>query len=834
MASLGGVARRASACLILLAVAASAPARQGSPPASASHRALPLAALDVLELPFVDNGTLLAEDEAAPPGGPLRYALVSEVLVTPATHGTWEPLDDGSRLWRLRVFSPGATDLNFGFTFFRLPEGATLHVSSESEPYHEGPFTAADNRGHLQLWTPVVPGDRAVIELRLPASAPPPALELGAVGHGYRDLFDRIDDPAPRSGACNIDVVCPEGDAWRDEINSAGVYSEGGGLMCSGTMIMDVPRSFRPFFLTANHCGIRAANAPSMVVYWNFQTSACRGARDGSLADNQTGATFRSRLAGPDFTLVELDAMPDPAWNVYWAGWDRSDLEFTGSVGIHHPNTDEKAITFNDDLVTHTNSCIGAGTDTHWNIDNYEAGTTEPGSSGSGLWRADNHLLVGVLSGGAASCTRIDYDCYGRFGVAWDSGAAPDQRLREWLDPAGAGDLTVPGAYPGGAPVGRLELDAHRGADSCGFAGAGDANGAWEPGETVAVAATLRAVGAGMTGIRGTLTSSTPGVTILDGDATWPDLAAGASADADAPLFTVSLDPSLACGAKLSFHLQASANEGGPFDFDFTHDVGLALAPAVPVAILDNQTATSALDVAQDLAVSGLGVRVRFTHSYVGDLVAELVSPAGTRVILFSRPPNGAGNCPAADLDATFLDAAAVDAQSQCGGGSPWHAGDVRPMQPLSAFDGESTAGRWELLLRDEAGGDEGQLVDWGLVTSPALTGTCLPCADQPPCVGVEIAPGDLRVRKSGGDVILDFPQPALDACVLGAQVRSSATCRPATGRGSWPTDPAFADVTAEDTDPGAPFRHAPAAGTRYYLVAQSLSDGSVGPSGSY
>ena len=76
-----------------------------------------------------------------------------------------------------------------------------------------------------------------------------------------------------------------------------------------------------------------------------------------------------------------------------------------GCVGIHHPSTDEKAISFNYDPLTTQSSCIGGGgSNTHWRIENWEElSTTEPGSSGSGIWDPNSKLLVGFLSGGLAA-----------------------------------------------------------------------------------------------------------------------------------------------------------------------------------------------------------------------------------------------------------------------------------------------------------------------------------------------------------------------------------------------------------------------------------------------
>lgn len=453
----------AAACLSLATmVPTTAWSRQGELPRSWTGDLARTASLDAepvpaMELPEVDAPKLLAADAEVKGVVPLQYAVPVEVSVTPASHGAWSELGDGARLWRYRFDAPGATDLNFGFTRYRLPPGATLHVYSESERYFEGPYTDRDNKSHGQLWVPVVPGDAAVVEVYVPADARfEPELKLTRVGTGYRDLLGRLGAPKLARGPqgdCNIDVVCPEGDPWRDQIRSVATYSYGGSRVCTGTLVMDTPMTFRPFFLTANHCGVDAGNAPSMVIFWNFESPSCGDLGGGSLADNQTGATFRAARFDVDFALVELDETPDPAFDVFYSGWDRSGTIPNGSVGIHHPRTAEKAISFNDDPLTTGASCIGTGgTNSHWFVDDWELGTTEPGSSGSGLFDPDSQKLIGFLSGGIASCTVIDFDCYGRFSVAWD-GATSATRLRDWLDPNATGVTMVDGSDPNSPPL---------------------------------------------------------------------------------------------------------------------------------------------------------------------------------------------------------------------------------------------------------------------------------------------------------------------------------------------------------------------------------------------
>ena len=433
-----------------LLVACSAFAREGTPPLSRQRAVQPLGAIQQLILPATDVRSELAADAAAGVATPLRYAVASQVAVSPATHGTWEQLPDG-RLWRLRIVSAGATDLNFGFTTFWLPEGATLHVCAEGHDYFQGPYAARDNKAHAQLWTPLLPGGSAFIELFVPAQAKEePRLVLSQVGLGYRDLFHRQKDlSVPAASSCEIDVVCPQAAGWSNEIRSVALYSISGSTLCTGTLLSDATRDLRNYFLTANHCGLDGGNAPTVVVYWNYQSPTCGQLGGGSLAQNQSGAIFRAAKTDVDFALIELDDMPDSSFNVYYSGWDRSGTAPSGAVGIHQPDGAEKAISFSTTPLTTVNSCIASGgSGTHWHVV-WSAGVTEAGSSGSGIWDPTTHRLVGTLSGGDSSCSATDGpDCYGKFSVAWASGASAANRLRDWLDSQNTAVISVPGLDP--------------------------------------------------------------------------------------------------------------------------------------------------------------------------------------------------------------------------------------------------------------------------------------------------------------------------------------------------------------------------------------------------
>jgi hypothetical protein len=393
----------------------------------------------------------LADEDARRDGEglPWRFALPNAVRLTPERDGRWDDLPDGSRRWRLEVASPGALSLNLGFTVYWLPYGATLSVRPAAGDAPGLVFDDGDNADHGELWTPVVLGDALLVELVVPAGAGvEPLLELGFVNAGYR-YFGGIpadnEIPTKKSGSCNVDVVCSQGDAWRAEIASVGLVSINGSLMCSGSMVNNTAYDGTPYFLTANHCGISGVSAPTVVIYWNFESPVCGQHGGGSLAQFTSGSTLRANWSTSDFTLLELDEMPDPAFGVTYAGWYRGDTLPTSAVCIHHPSTDEKSISFENAAVRLTSytSTVEPGDGTHLRVIDWDLGTTEGGSSGSPLFDAD-HRVVGQLHGGFAACGNNESDWYGWLNRSWTGGGTSATRLTDWLDPAGTGALALP------------------------------------------------------------------------------------------------------------------------------------------------------------------------------------------------------------------------------------------------------------------------------------------------------------------------------------------------------------------------------------------------------
>jgi lysyl endopeptidase len=400
---------------------------------------------------FDAEAARLKAEAAAKPGVPYRFAEALEgkalaQALGKAAEGRWIESDDGSRRWLLAVEAPGARNLNFHFEPFRLPHGARLWIADPEKRQVLGPYDDRDNPPSGAFWTPILEGDRALILLELPPGAGRLDFAIAGIQRGFRDPF------AAKAGACNIDVVCPEGEGWRDQIRAVASYTIGGSGLCSGTLMATTNAGENRVFSTANHCVSSPSQAASVVLYWRHEHPTCRAVNSsenglGSIGPNnpsaipQTGgAQLLANHPNSDFTLLRLNTIPPAAANVFLSGWDRrGSPRIDGATGIHHPQGHEKRISHTSQtLIKQDTPTSGLGQH-HWRVPFWTQGTTEPGSSGSGLWNRDKRL-IGVLSGGSASCSNPGgFDIYGRLETAWEGGGTPSSRARDHLDPTGSG-----------------------------------------------------------------------------------------------------------------------------------------------------------------------------------------------------------------------------------------------------------------------------------------------------------------------------------------------------------------------------------------------------------
>ena len=133
------------------------------------------------------------------------------------------------------------------------------------------------------------------------------------------------------------------------------------------------------------------------------------------------------------------------------------------------------------------------------------------------------------------------------------------------------------------------------------------------------------------------------------------------------------------------FALSPDSTGGGSSSGQFTQ----TSAPAAPIT--DHNTIQDAVTVDQSGTATSVSVAVDISHTFIGDLVIDLIAPDGTAQTLHSRA-GGSAN----DIGRTYA----------------------------PGFDGTGIAGNWTLRVSDRAGGDTGTLNSWTLTIDHGGTGT--------------------------------------------------------------------------------------------------------------
>lgn len=124
--------------------------------------------------------------------------------------------------------------------------------------------------------------------------------------------------------------------------------------------------------------------------------------------------------------------------------------------------------------------------------------------------------------------------------------------------------------------------------------------------------------------------------------------------------------------------------------------------------------------VGANAQVTDVNIGVQFTHSYRGDVRATLVSPGGTVVNLITNVGTSADN-----LNVLFDDSAAASISTHTSNdntaAAPPYQRTFRPEGSLASFNGQGSAGTWQLTICDSLNGDSGNFTrtDLTLTTVP-------------------------------------------------------------------------------------------------------------------
>jgi hypothetical protein len=405
---------------------------------------------------------------------PFTFALERTLQISPQKQGGWTR-EGETRVWRVHIISPDACSMGLLFTSFRLRKGVRVMVYDPQLKHVKGAYTDQNNKSSGVFAVGHLPGDAVIVELQVSGEMDDYGeLVLGSVSHA----FLTTGSPGFRSSCageygcsqpCEIDVSCQEGMDWQSEkrsvvrINTLTQY-------CTGVMVNNTSCNGDPLLLTAKHCIDREIIAERTVFEFNYESPSCFGP-DGSLDRSVSGAQLLAVGDSLDFSLVRLSETPPDSFGTFYAGWDLSDGQVTGTTVVHHPEGDVKKISFDFESPVTTVRPEDIPSyfweyyyDSFWWVKQWDIGSTEAGSSGSPLFNSDRRI-IGLLSFGSAECgDSIGFDAgsgrvifdksvnrddfFTRLDMAWDREPEPGRSLESWLDPGNTGVSQLDGYHP--------------------------------------------------------------------------------------------------------------------------------------------------------------------------------------------------------------------------------------------------------------------------------------------------------------------------------------------------------------------------------------------------
>ncbi|MEO7794839.1 MAG: carboxypeptidase regulatory-like domain-containing protein [Thermoanaerobaculia bacterium] len=262
----------------------------------------------------------------------------------------------------------------------------------------------------------------------------------------------------------------------------------------------------------------------------------------------------------------------------------------------------------------------------------------------------------------------------------------------------------------------------------------GNASGGIDPDECFTLLVTLTNSGSvAATAVVGTLSTTTPGVTISGAASNYPDIAPAGSGT-NVVAFDISTDGTLPLGAPIDFVLTVATSTGTlPVSFTMSPGAPQQSPSAMgPVPIPDNLGTGASLSVPVagfSGTLTKVAVRARISHTFSGDLVLRLIGPDATAVILAYQVGGaaagfGSGACPAPTYT-EFDDEAATFIYD---GAGPFN-GAFKPQETLTAFSGKSGVqvnGSWVFQAVDIGAADTGNIECIQLVLNGVTVST--PC----------------------------------------------------------------------------------------------------------
>ena len=414
--------------------------------------------------------SLRQSGETAPSGLRLLELPAIEYRQLPESQlwGDWITTPSGEQAWQGELQLEEAGWNTLYFDQYQLSRGDMLLITNE-EGEVRGAFTEANNVASHSLTTAPLYGERLIVYY-YPASGERRALPwrlstvttalLTAVGEELPPAVGGHKGPGSPWFVVK-GLECAEATVRHPEVEriarSEILLVVRGRFFSSGTLINNSRQDGEALVLTAAHCLNNSyacrdldyvrQSAEQSVFYFNYFSPTGDPLINGIEEQTLAGAELVAYNEEHDMCLLRITGVrPDvpqgqcaipPSYRPYLAGWNAERDFPVPVIGIHHPKAsvrrynraDEKPPLESYDMASVPVRWVNS----HLHIKKWDIGTTAGGSSGSGLFDK-NHHLIGALTGGSSYCGTPYNDYYYALSEAF-TGYPDDKCLKPHLAP---------------------------------------------------------------------------------------------------------------------------------------------------------------------------------------------------------------------------------------------------------------------------------------------------------------------------------------------------------------------------------------------------------------
>ena len=129
-------------------------------------------------------------------------------------------IDGNNFNYSLGIHSKGAFGIGLIFDNFILSENSELYFYDRENSMYLGSFNASNNKSDRRFPVSIIKSDHIIIELNVPKEEVDEiSLNLSSVIHDYTDIMGYYSSESPTREDCNLNVTCPEGMPYQNQIN---------------------------------------------------------------------------------------------------------------------------------------------------------------------------------------------------------------------------------------------------------------------------------------------------------------------------------------------------------------------------------------------------------------------------------------------------------------------------------------------------------------------------------------------------------------------------------------------------------------------------------------